>query len=1129
MRLGLGRMVVGVAVVFAVATAALGAVPDSVGAQSAGTRHFSDDDGSVHEPGLEALAARGVLAGMECGEGLICPTDPLKRWEMAVWLVRVLDGTDPDPIDASRFADVDAAFWWAPFVDRLFALEVTEGCRTEPARFCPNRDVTRAQMATSLKRAFALEAADPAGFVDVDAGGTHSANIDALAAAGITVGCRAEPLRYCPDRDVNRAQMATFLARALGLVETPPSAQYIAVDVGAGHACALRTDATIACWGDNRQGQANPPEGTFKSVTAGYEHSCGLRADDTIACWGTDVYKLMDVPEGQFQAVSAGVRQSCGLRSDGTVACWGSDSHGESSPPDGQFQAVSAGSRHSCGLRANGTIVCWGEEYRGQSSAPEGQFQAVSAGDMHSCGLRANGTITCWGDNSHYQSSAPAGSFTAVSTGNWNSCGVRVDGTIACWGANYQGQAEVPDGRFVAVSAGYVLTCGLSVDGTVVCSGRLAQGSATDVSDTPGHLFSMVSAGQGHSCGVRTDGALACWGSDRASDTAGASYAFRGQFIDVSTSGLQSCGVRADGTIVCWGNDERVTDAVPDGQFTSVSTNGWDTCGLRTDGTVACWGPRFGSSNRPPRGHFSAISTGSLSSCGVRTDGTVRCWNHYARVPDYSPDGRFIAVDVGYRYACGVRIDGTIACWGGGDQADAEPPDGQFTAVAAGWSHTCALRADGTIACWGDGWSDNAHTPQGQFAAISAGGDHTCALRLDGSTVCWDRGQSEPAPIGVRRSVSSTEPDPDACRPFGGLSVTAGFPLPSVAPTAKGQIRVAVLFVDFHDAPATSSTQTEALRGLPYAERYLESASYGKLDLRFSPVHRWLRAELGYASYGRSTDRADHSIHGHIDDTAARLAGPDYNSSDYDLRLIVMPGAYFGGANAGGPGLSDIERTSRINTDYWGSRSGPWGPTAAHEMAHNLGLADLYPRVANLHFLPTVPPAGKAWLRADLGLMGFGGWFAASPREGLTPIDAPEMLAWSRWQLGWLDDDQIRCISEPDATVMLSPVADPGDGIAMAAVPLSEDDLIVIESRRRIGYDKRAALGEGRVIVYTVDAGIDSGRLPIKLAGDAGRGHTLVNPILSEGDSITVRGYTITVIADDGDTHTVTITRVGAG
>ncbi|MCY4494934.1 MAG: S-layer homology domain-containing protein, partial [Acidimicrobiaceae bacterium] len=87
-------------------------------------------------------------------------------------------------------------------------------------RYCPDRPVTRAQMASFLTRALDLPAAAAAGFTDVDPTGTHAADIDALFAAEITTGCGTDPLRYCPDRPVTRAQMASFLIRALNLPTT---------------------------------------------------------------------------------------------------------------------------------------------------------------------------------------------------------------------------------------------------------------------------------------------------------------------------------------------------------------------------------------------------------------------------------------------------------------------------------------------------------------------------------------------------------------------------------------------------------------------------------------------------------------------------------------------------------------------------------------------------------------------------------------------------------------------------------------------------------------------------------------------------------------------------------------------
>ena len=160
-----------------------------------------------------SLADDGVLAGTECEPGRFCPGDPIPRWLMAVWLVRTVDGQDPEPISTSRFADVDAGQWWAAHAERLAELGITVGCGTEPARYCPDDPVTRGQMASFLKRAFRLDPASPVGFTDTQ-GNHHAAAIDALHDAGITKGCSADPLQFCPDRATTRIQMAVLLERA---------------------------------------------------------------------------------------------------------------------------------------------------------------------------------------------------------------------------------------------------------------------------------------------------------------------------------------------------------------------------------------------------------------------------------------------------------------------------------------------------------------------------------------------------------------------------------------------------------------------------------------------------------------------------------------------------------------------------------------------------------------------------------------------------------------------------------------------------------------------------------------------------------------------------------------------------
>ena len=174
---------------------------------------FPDLSGAgVFADALMDLAGQRVLTGTGCGAGRLCVGEPILRWEMAVWTVRVLDGQDPPAISQSRFDDVDAASFHAPFIERMAELGVTRGCG-DGSGFCPDRTVTRAQMAAFLSRAYNLQDGPDPGFSDVASDAWYGADVARLAASGITVGC-GDGTRFCPSRDTTRAQMAAFLWRA---------------------------------------------------------------------------------------------------------------------------------------------------------------------------------------------------------------------------------------------------------------------------------------------------------------------------------------------------------------------------------------------------------------------------------------------------------------------------------------------------------------------------------------------------------------------------------------------------------------------------------------------------------------------------------------------------------------------------------------------------------------------------------------------------------------------------------------------------------------------------------------------------------------------------------------------------
>jgi peptidoglycan/xylan/chitin deacetylase (PgdA/CDA1 family) len=163
---------------------------------------------------IEWLHASGITAGCNADGTRFCPGDEVTRSQMAAFLNR---GLSLPKAAILRFDDVpgDHTFFWS--VEAISAAGITVGCNP-PANtlFCPERRVTRGEMAAFLTRALQLPAyTGPDRFVDDD-NSVFEGAIERLAQAGITLGCNPPTNnRFCPNDFVTRGQMAAFLKRAL--------------------------------------------------------------------------------------------------------------------------------------------------------------------------------------------------------------------------------------------------------------------------------------------------------------------------------------------------------------------------------------------------------------------------------------------------------------------------------------------------------------------------------------------------------------------------------------------------------------------------------------------------------------------------------------------------------------------------------------------------------------------------------------------------------------------------------------------------------------------------------------------------------------------------------------------------
>ena len=165
----------------------------------------------------------------------------------------------------------------------------------------------------------------------------------------------------------------------------------------------------------------------------------------------------------------------------------------------------------------------------------------------------------------------------------------------------------------------------------------------------------------------------------------------------------------------------------------------------------------------------------------------------------------------------------------------------------------------------------------------------------------------------------------------------------------------------------------------------------------------------------------------------------------------------------------------------------------AHELGHTwLSSEDLY-------YFP------------DQSQIMLGGWGLMTESVDLTL----ELNPWLRWINSWIDDSQVRCITSPGETVhALETISVASNASKMVVVALSEHSVLVIDSRRELGF------GEGNwdangdaAIVYVVDTSIPHGQGPIRWRGE----------MRSIGESVTTDGVTVTLLDSDDTNDLVSV------
>jgi hypothetical protein len=170
---------------------------------------------------IEFMYQAGFTSGCQTVPSLYCPNDPISRGQMAVFLERSKRGANftRTPTGA-YFSDVTVSTPFAGFIEQLSIDGITSGCTGGmPPAFCPGSPVSRAAMVKFLLKAKCGSAYTPNTpmsnpFTDVSNADPFLPFIYKAYTLGITSGCVASPLQFCPLASVTRAQMAIFIYNA---------------------------------------------------------------------------------------------------------------------------------------------------------------------------------------------------------------------------------------------------------------------------------------------------------------------------------------------------------------------------------------------------------------------------------------------------------------------------------------------------------------------------------------------------------------------------------------------------------------------------------------------------------------------------------------------------------------------------------------------------------------------------------------------------------------------------------------------------------------------------------------------------------------------------------------------------
>lgn len=346
--------------------------------------------------------------------------------------------------------------------------------------------------------------------------------------------------------------------------------------------------------------------------------------------------------------------------------------------------------------------------------------------------------------------------------------------------------------------------------------------------------------------------------------------------------------------------------------------------------------------------------------------------------------------------------------------------------------------------------------------------------------------------------------------------MVTGFPVPAERAVFDDEIIVQVVASDFADVRSAGNPQVDISDATKAVSEFYNRMSGGKTKITWRIPTSYSHLSKDTDSYGLGGFRGNLDGYWQYSKDAVALVDKNTDFTDVEVLAFVVPptvrDTQVGGfiAEAAEPRSQTVITTGErkiYNLFIQGADQVRDIQNWIHEFGHMLGLTD------------NGGESGGSKVGFDVML-----WYGN-----------PELTIWNRFILGATGPNQLSCINNEQTTVhWIRPVETYGNFTKGVVIPLSKTEAIVVESRRRLGYDALLGKESQGALVYRIDTSKsgNEGSSPIKVIGP--KRMTFKPPMqwsvdapLKLGESVEWAGWTIKVLESGKFGDVISVSKKG--